>query len=202
MDVRERYLLCIHSHLSVLTSDVVDTAVENAQDSWWTELREEVRTHCRSLSCTHIVGYRETMIVHSGLLLSGISPHLLFAPTCVIRVLIGTSDCRSVPADGVWDCMCRGRGSCLSCEATHAQFKFRLFFHFTVPSVRRSVCCFLFSCMFLELESSELACQSAHVPFRKKAQVCCLCIYIYMCVCFVSVCMLNTFVVYVCLRVS
>ncbi len=30
------------------------------RDSWWNELREEIKTHARSLDCCHVIGYSET----------------------------------------------------------------------------------------------------------------------------------------------
>jgi len=36
-----------------------ERAVE-VHDSWWNELREEIKTHARSLSCCHVIGYTET----------------------------------------------------------------------------------------------------------------------------------------------
>jgi hypothetical protein len=33
---------------------------QETRDAWWAELREEVRSHAKSLTCTHILGYSET----------------------------------------------------------------------------------------------------------------------------------------------
>ena len=33
------------------------------RDRWWAELREELRAHAASLSCTQVMGYRETAVI-------------------------------------------------------------------------------------------------------------------------------------------
>jgi len=39
--------------------------IETRKD-WWIEIREEIRSHCRSLNCNTILGYRETTSVCDG----------------------------------------------------------------------------------------------------------------------------------------
>lgn len=33
-------------------------------DSWWNELRDELKSHARTLRCNHIIGYEENMYIH------------------------------------------------------------------------------------------------------------------------------------------
>jgi hypothetical protein len=42
----------------------VKSADLRARDSWWIELREEVKSHARTLQCTFVVGYTETCRIH------------------------------------------------------------------------------------------------------------------------------------------
>ena len=37
------------------------------RDSWWTELREEVRVHARTLGCSAVIGYTESTAYHGEL---------------------------------------------------------------------------------------------------------------------------------------
>ena len=39
-------------------------ADQETRDEWWTELREEVRSHARALHCNYVVGYREMCVVY------------------------------------------------------------------------------------------------------------------------------------------
>ncbi|KAH3763494.1 hypothetical protein Pelo_4678 [Pelomyxa schiedti] len=34
------------------------------RDRWWGEAREEIRSHARALHCTHVIGYRESVVIH------------------------------------------------------------------------------------------------------------------------------------------
>lgn len=43
-----------------------------SRDTWWTELRMEVRSHMRAMSCNAVLGYSETTTIwlaHSSLIL-------------------------------------------------------------------------------------------------------------------------------------
>ena len=47
------------------------------RDSWWTELREEIKSHARALGCPHVLGYTETCAIQEDLFLlsaTGVSP--------------------------------------------------------------------------------------------------------------------------------
>jgi hypothetical protein len=37
------------------------------KDSWWNELREEIKTHAKTLECTHVIGYKETICFQKDL---------------------------------------------------------------------------------------------------------------------------------------
>ncbi|CAK8985680.1 C2 domain-containing protein 5 (138 kDa C2 domain-containing phosphoprotein), partial [Durusdinium trenchii] len=39
-------------------------ADQETRDEWWAELREEIRSHARSLHCAQVVGYQEQCVVH------------------------------------------------------------------------------------------------------------------------------------------
>ena len=36
---------------------------EDLRDSWWTEIRREIRSHARALCCNLIVGYTEDTVI-------------------------------------------------------------------------------------------------------------------------------------------
>jgi hypothetical protein len=46
--------------LGKLASSVTD---QDTRDSWWEEVRNEIRSHARTLCCTHVVGYEETSTI-------------------------------------------------------------------------------------------------------------------------------------------
>jgi C2 domain len=48
-------------YLGNLASKLSD---QETRDSWWTELRDEIRTHAKTLCCTHIIGYLEASTIH------------------------------------------------------------------------------------------------------------------------------------------
>jgi hypothetical protein len=48
-------------YLGNLASKLSD---QETRDSWWTELRAEIRAHAKILCCTHIVGYQEASTIH------------------------------------------------------------------------------------------------------------------------------------------
>ena len=58
-------LICVGGMVAARSVKVVgqegkqERAVE-ARDAWWGELREEIKTHTRSLDCCHVIGYTET----------------------------------------------------------------------------------------------------------------------------------------------
>ena len=47
-------------YLGRLQTSAFDT---ETRDRWWAELREELRGHASSLSCTQVMGYRETAVI-------------------------------------------------------------------------------------------------------------------------------------------
>ena len=48
-------------HLAMLTQE--DSESET-RDAWWSELRKEIRKHCRMLDCNSVLGYTETTTIH------------------------------------------------------------------------------------------------------------------------------------------
>lgn len=57
-------------YLGNLASKLSD---QETRDSWWTELREEIRSHARILCCTHVVGYLEASTIHDGVAILSIT---------------------------------------------------------------------------------------------------------------------------------
>eukprot|EP00986_Skeletonema_menzelii_P019349 scaffold27725_cov148-Skeletonema_menzelii.AAC.2 len=37
---------------------------QETRDGWWSELRDEIRSHARSLCCTQVIGYQESSTIH------------------------------------------------------------------------------------------------------------------------------------------
>ncbi|OQS06331.1 hypothetical protein THRCLA_01628, partial [Thraustotheca clavata] len=64
-DIRLRYggIVTARSvkYLGRMATKLVD---QETRDSWWMELREEVRSHAQSLQCSHVVGYIESCTIH------------------------------------------------------------------------------------------------------------------------------------------
>ncbi len=48
-------------YLGKLASSLTD---QDTRDHWWSELRDEVRSHAKTLGCTHVVGYSESATIH------------------------------------------------------------------------------------------------------------------------------------------
>jgi C2 domain len=48
-------------YLGNLASKLSD---QETRDSWWTELRDEIRAHAKILCCSHIIGYLEASTIH------------------------------------------------------------------------------------------------------------------------------------------
>jgi hypothetical protein len=48
-------------YLGNLASKLSD---QETRDSWWAELREEIRAHAKVLCCTHVIGYLEASTIH------------------------------------------------------------------------------------------------------------------------------------------
>lgn len=37
--------------------------MSETRDSWWAEIRNEIKNHARALNCPHVVGYTETTTI-------------------------------------------------------------------------------------------------------------------------------------------
>ena len=48
-------------YLGKLASKLSD---QETRDGWWSELRDEIRSHARTLCCWHIIGYSESSTIH------------------------------------------------------------------------------------------------------------------------------------------
>jgi hypothetical protein len=48
-------------YLGKLASKLSD---QETRDGWWSELRDEIRSHARSLCCCHVIGYQEWSTIH------------------------------------------------------------------------------------------------------------------------------------------
>lgn len=57
-------------YLGNLASKLSD---QETRDSWWTELRDEIRAHAKILCCTHIVGYLEASTIHDDVAILSIT---------------------------------------------------------------------------------------------------------------------------------
>jgi hypothetical protein len=48
-------------YLGKLASKLSD---QETRDGWWSELRDEIRSHARTLCCWHVIGYSESSTIH------------------------------------------------------------------------------------------------------------------------------------------
>ena len=46
---------------------LLDNSDREVRDAWWTEVREEIRSHARLLGCHHVIGYQETAHIQNDL---------------------------------------------------------------------------------------------------------------------------------------
>ena len=66
-------------YLGNLASKLSD---QETRDSWWTELRDEIRSHAKILCCTHVCGYLEASTIHEDVAILSIT-----GTACTIRGL-------------------------------------------------------------------------------------------------------------------
>ena len=57
-------------YLGNLASKLSD---QETRDSWWTELRDEIRSHAKILCCSHVVGYLEASTIHEDVAILSIT---------------------------------------------------------------------------------------------------------------------------------
>jgi hypothetical protein len=57
-------------YLGNLASKLSD---QETRDGWWTELRDEIRSHAKILGCTHVVGYLEASTIHDDVAILSIT---------------------------------------------------------------------------------------------------------------------------------
>lgn len=55
--------------VSARSVKLLDESEAETRDSWWTELRKEIRSHAKSLGCNIVVGYSETTTIYEEVLL-------------------------------------------------------------------------------------------------------------------------------------
>lgn len=66
-------------YLGNLASKLSD---QETRDSWWTELRDEIRAHAKVLCCSHIIGYLEASTIHDDVAVLSIT-----GTACTVRGL-------------------------------------------------------------------------------------------------------------------
>ena len=57
-------------YLGNLASSLLD---QETRDSWWNELRDEIRAHAKILCCSHVVGYLEASTINDGVAILSIT---------------------------------------------------------------------------------------------------------------------------------
>jgi hypothetical protein len=57
-------------YLGNLASKLSD---QETRDSWWTELRDEIRSHAKILCCSHVIGYLEASTIHDDVAILSIT---------------------------------------------------------------------------------------------------------------------------------
>ncbi len=76
-------------YLGKLASKLSD---QETRDGWWSELRDEIRSHARTLCCWHVIGYSEASTIHDDV--------------CVISITGTAATVRGIPdltqAHRVW----------------------------------------------------------------------------------------------------
>ncbi|OZJ02721.1 hypothetical protein BZG36_05105 [Bifiguratus adelaidae] len=53
--------------VSARSVKLIEDDEEEVRDTWWDELREEIKSHARSLGCPHVIGYSETTTINDEL---------------------------------------------------------------------------------------------------------------------------------------
>ena len=83
-------------YLGNLASKLSD---QETRDSWWTELRDEIRSHAKILCCSHVVGYLEASTIHNDVAILSIT-----GTACTVRGLpdITSSSMPGSTQHGLW----------------------------------------------------------------------------------------------------
>ena len=46
---------------------------QETRDGWWTELRDEIRGHAKTLCCSHVIGYTEASTIHDDVIILSVT---------------------------------------------------------------------------------------------------------------------------------
>lgn len=57
-------------YLGKLASKLSD---QETRDKWWQELRDEIRSHAKTLCCSHVIGYAEASTIHDDVIILSIT---------------------------------------------------------------------------------------------------------------------------------
>jgi len=57
-------------YLGNLATKLID---QETRDSWWSDLRDEIRSHAKILCCSHVVGYLEASTIHDDVCILSIT---------------------------------------------------------------------------------------------------------------------------------
>lgn len=79
-------------YLGNLASKLSD---QETRDSWWSELRDEIRSHARILCCSHVIGYLEASTIHEDVAILSIT-----GTACTVR---GLPDMTLKDQPRLWD---------------------------------------------------------------------------------------------------
>jgi hypothetical protein len=121
-------------YLGNLASKLSD---QETRDSWWTELRDEIRSHAKILCCSHVIGYLEASTIHDDVAILSItgtaatvrglpdltSPRRLFNTWNTDTMSIHNAHSDSEQADGMSDAVTEPRGSARRVERLHRRVK-------------------------------------------------------------------------------
>ena len=60
-------ILALGGFVSATSIKLIDNDERAVREAWWTELREEIKSHAKALSCPFIIGYSETTSIDEEL---------------------------------------------------------------------------------------------------------------------------------------
>lgn len=66
-------ILAMGGYVCATSIKIFDSDDEDLRDSWWIELRDEIKSHAQKLSCNCVLGYTEQVSIHDDLVILFVS---------------------------------------------------------------------------------------------------------------------------------
>jgi hypothetical protein len=58
------FIISIGGFVCAASIKILENDDRETRDMWWTEIRDEIKSHARTVSCSHVIGYTETISIN------------------------------------------------------------------------------------------------------------------------------------------